>query len=134
MTESKPLSRRTFLRTTAACGGVLAAGAAAPQTLAAGAGKTELGSGSVVLFQGDSITDAGRSRKSTGPNNFAALGRGYPLLLAAALTADHARLGLKVFNRGISGNKVPDLAARWQPDALDLNPDVLSILVGVNDI
>jgi len=129
------VTRRTFLRTTAtAAGGLLAAGAALPGARAAGTQKTELKPGSVVLFQGDSITDAGRNRRDDGPNGWAGLGRGYPMLLGAALLADHAGLKLKVFNRGISGNKVPDLAARWQQDALALKPAVLSILIGVNDI
>ena len=136
MSEPKAgtITRRMFLRTTAAAGGVLAAGAVPAKARADGAEKTELKRGSVVLFQGDSITDAGRSRQSSGPNNWAGLGRGYPALLGAALLADHAGLGLKVFNRGISGNKVPDLAARWKQDTLALKPAVLSILIGVNDI
>lgn len=134
MSQLTPLSRRTFLQATAAAGGCLAAGALLPGSRAEGAEKATLKPGSVVLFQGDSITDAHRSRKRTGGNDFAALGRGYPLLLGAALLADHAAAGLKVFNRGISGNKVPDLAARWQSDTLALKPAVLSILVGVNDI
>ena len=41
---------------------------------------------------------------------------------------------MQVYNRGISGNKVPDLAARWQADCIDLKPNLLSILIGVNDI
>ena len=88
----------------------------------------------VILFQGDSITDAGRDRKATAANDNAGLGRGYPYLLAGALLADHPQLKLRIFNRGISGNKVPDLAARWQEDAVSLKPNVLSILIGVNDI
>ena len=62
------------------------------------------------------------------------LGRGYPFHLAGQLLADHASLGLQTYNRGISGNKVPDLEARWQKDCLDLKPGVLSILIGVNDL
>jgi len=88
----------------------------------------------VFLFQGDSITDAGRHRGSDGANDGAALGGGYPRLVASRLLADRPRDGLRVYNRGISGNKVPDLAARWEADALALEPDVLSILIGVNDI
>ncbi|MBU6302015.1 MAG: SGNH/GDSL hydrolase family protein [Verrucomicrobia bacterium] len=90
--------------------------------------------GSVVLFQGDSITDAGRDRNQPAANNAMALGRGYPLLAAAGILEEHPKLQLKVLNRGISGNKVPDLEARWQQDCLDLKPAVLSILIGVNDI
>jgi lysophospholipase L1-like esterase len=128
------VTRRTFIESTVAAGGALAASAALPQERASAAERIELPPGSVVLFQGDSITDAGRDRKALGPNDPSALGRGYPCLLAAALLADHPRTQLKVYNRGISGNKVPDLAKRWQEDTLALRPNLLSILIGVNDI
>ena len=88
----------------------------------------------VLLFQGDSITDAGRDRTVTTPNAIRALGAGYPLLLYAMLRERHPERDLQVFNRGISGNVVPDLQARWQGDTLDLKPDILSILIGVNDV
>jgi lysophospholipase L1-like esterase len=92
-------------------------------------------SNDVVLFQGDSITDAGRNRKAgTEPNNQAGLGSGYAWLAAAQLLTGRPKDGLKVFNRGISGHKVFQLAERWQRDCLDLKPNVLSILIGVNDI
>ncbi|NND96530.1 MAG: SGNH/GDSL hydrolase family protein [Pirellulaceae bacterium] len=90
--------------------------------------------GSVVLFQGDSITDAGRDRKNQQANNGRSFGRGYPMLIASGLLRDHASSNLKIFNRGISGNKVPDLEKRWDTDCIDLQPDLLSILIGVNDI
>lgn len=139
MDQSTPrfsnIDRRSFIGSGLAAGGALVAGfgGLVPQNArAAQCGK--LKSKSVVLFQGDSITDAGRSRKSTGPNRQDALGRGYPLFAAAGLRADHPALDLQIFNRGISGNKVPDLDARWDDDCLKLKPDVLSILIGVNDI
>lgn len=87
----------------------------------------------VVLFQGDSITDCGRSRERPGPNSAESLGRGYAFLAAANLLADFPGGSLQVFNRGISGNKVTDLADRWKSDCLDLRPTVVSILIGVND-
>ena len=87
----------------------------------------------VVLFQGDSITDCGRSRERPGPNSGDALGRGYVFFTAAKLLADFPGGSLQVFNRGISGNKITDLADRWKPDCLDLRPTVVSILIGVND-
>lgn len=90
---------------------------------------------STILFQGDSITDAGRDRRSEGnANNKNALGRGYVYSIATQLLADRAGDGLKIYNRGISGHKVFQLADRWDKDCLDLKPDVLSILIGVNDI
>jgi len=89
----------------------------------------------VILFQGDSITDAWRFRKEEARPNFGpALGMGYVNLIASRLLAARAGTGLRIYNRGISGHKVFQLADRWQKDALDLKPDVLSILIGVNDI
>src|SRR5260370_6524050 len=86
-----------------------------------------------LLFQGDSITDAGRNRSAGAPNQADALGLGYPLRIASALLEQHPERELHCFNRGVSGNTVPDLDQRWQTDALDLKPDILSILIGVND-
>lgn len=93
----------------------------------------DLAPGSVVLFQGDSITDAGRDRDATGPNSARGLGPGYAFLAASRLLRDHAGADLQCYNRGISGNKVFQLADRWEEDCLALEPDVLSILIGVND-
>lgn len=89
--------------------------------------------GTVVLFQGDSITDAGRNRASADANSAGALGSGYPLLVTSAVLAARPGAALRFYNRGISGNKVPDLQQRWTTDTIDLKPDVLSILIGVND-
>jgi len=115
------MNRRDFIATSAALAAT--AGWQAPTAKKA----------TVVLFQGDSITDCGRDRNSKDANSAGALGTGYPLLVSAAALAAHADRELKFFNRGISGNKVPDLEARWRTDTLDLQPDVLSILIGVND-
>jgi len=87
----------------------------------------------VVLFQGDSITDAGRDRSVAGPNVATGLGTGYPLLIAAETLASQPTRELLFYNRGVSGNTVPDLQARRQSDTLDLQPDIVSILIGVND-
>ena len=87
----------------------------------------------VILFQGDSITDAGRNRSAAGENNASALGGGYPLLAASHMLRAHPDGALKVFNRGVSGDKIPALQARWDADTIALRPDILSILVGVND-
>ncbi|HZC25916.1 MAG TPA: SGNH/GDSL hydrolase family protein [Actinopolymorphaceae bacterium] len=83
-----------------------------------------------VLFIGDSITDAGRDRSD--PDH---LGGGYAALVAAYAqnpTADQLAK-VRFANRGISGNRVRDLRARWQTDCLDLAPDVVSIMIGIND-
>jgi lysophospholipase L1-like esterase len=87
--------------------------------------------GARILFQGDSITDGNRGRNAD-PNHI--LGHGYQFILSAKYGAELAERHLTFINRGVSGNKVSDLAKRWQTDTLDLKPDVLSILVGVNDL
>ncbi len=89
--------------------------------------------GDTLLFQGDSITDAGREKEQQLPNRPASFGSGYAFLAASALLNALPRKNLTIFNRGISGNKVFQLAERWQQDCLDLEPNVLSILIGVND-
>ncbi|MFF4340585.1 SGNH/GDSL hydrolase family protein [Kitasatospora sp. NPDC001540] len=76
-----------------------------------------------VLFQGDSITDAGRDRAR--PDD---LGRGYAAMVAAALPGTPT-----VLNRGIGGNRLVDLRARWDADTLAHRPDLVSLLIGVND-
>ncbi len=94
-----------------------------------------IGKGDTVLFQGDSITDAGRNRsREDQPNDRAMLGNGYAFLTAAQLMATQCDPALKIYNRGISGNKVFQLAERWDKDCLALKPNVVSILIGVNDI
>lgn len=86
----------------------------------------------LILFQGDSITDCGRSREAEVAN--VGLGSGYANMIATDLLARKPEMDLRFFNRGISGNRVVDLYARWKIDALHLKPNVLSLLVGVNDI
>jgi lysophospholipase L1-like esterase len=87
--------------------------------------------GGTLLFQGDSITDAGRDRDDREAN--AGLGHGYTFLAAAQLLDDHAAEDIQIYNRGVSGDKAFQLADRWEADCLKLRPDLLSILVGVND-
>ncbi|MEL6593419.1 MAG: GDSL-type esterase/lipase family protein, partial [Bacteroidota bacterium] len=89
--------------------------------------------GQTVLFQGDSITDGGRRRNNGGANSPQALGSTYPVLVTSELLGQHIDKEVKFYNRGISGNKVFQLAERWQEDCLDLQPDILTILIGVND-
>jgi lysophospholipase L1-like esterase len=96
--------------------------------------KVTPGKGNVILFQGDSITDAGRNREDGNFNSQGALGWGYSLLAGADLLEKYPKLDLKIYNRGVSGNKVYQLAERWDKDCLDLKPDIVSILIGVNDI
>jgi len=125
---SPELSRRDFVTAAAAT-----VGAALWPAGAIAAEPATPPDATVVVFQGDSITDCGRDRRASEPNVASALGTGYPLLIAAAALAQHPDRGLRFYNRGVSGDKVPDLQQRWVVDVLDLKPDVLSVLVGVND-
>ena len=104
----------------------------------------KLEANSVILFQGDSITDGGRDRtppnynttnadRSSEYNDFNVLGCGYPLLAATNLLFHHPAKRFRIFNRGISGNKVFQLAERWEEDCIQIKPSVLSIMIGVND-
>lgn len=81
------------------------------------------------LFQGDSITDGGRGRTAD-PNHV--LGHSYAFSLGSRLAADFPELELEFFNRGCGGDSHIEMEKRWQADTLDLNPDVLSILIGIN--
>jgi acyl-CoA thioesterase I len=89
--------------------------------------------GSTVLFQGDSITDCGRGRNDDAPNSLGALGQGYPKMAAGRLLKERPGDALKILNRGVGGNRIVDLYARWKSDAINLAPDLISILIGVND-
>jgi lysophospholipase L1-like esterase len=83
-----------------------------------------------VLFQGDSITDGNRGR-SLDPNHI--LGHGYAFIIAARHGAAFPERKLDFTNRGVSGNTVLDLEKRWSKDTLALKPDLLSVMIGVND-
>jgi lysophospholipase L1-like esterase len=95
--------------------------------------RTVLAQDDVVLFQGDSITEWGRDKSKTKPNDFGSLGSGYVLLTATNVLREYATKNLKIYNTGVSGNKVFQLADRWDNDTLMLKPNVLSVMVGVND-
>ncbi len=93
-----------------------------------------LNSNDTILFQGDSITDCGRARDSQEtPNHLGALGQGYAMMASADLLAAMPAADLQCYNRGISGNRIVDLYARIKSDLINLKPNVLSILIGVND-
>jgi acyl-CoA thioesterase I len=81
-----------------------------------------------MLFIGDSITDCARGED---PEH---LGNGYVRIICDYLRAKDPARAPQIINRGISGNKVTDLANRWQVDVLDLEPDLVSIMIGVNDV
>ena len=83
-----------------------------------------------ILFQGDSITDGNWGRYFD-PNHI--LGHGYVFIIAAKHGALWPERQLEFMNRGVSGNCVRELQARWQADVIDLKPDLLSVLTGIND-
>lgn len=126
-------SRRDFIRTIGLTG---LAAMSLPEILSASetiepSGEINKNKGLTILFQGDSITDGNRTRNNDWNH---LMGHGYQYLIASRLWYDYPEKELMFYNRGISGNRVRDLDNRWQKDALDLKPDVLSILIGVNDV
>jgi lysophospholipase L1-like esterase len=128
-------NRRSFIKN--ATVGTLA-GLTLPQIVSsafaeAGVKKIKLNVNDVILFQGDSITDSGRDRKQTGVNTTTGMGTGYALLAGSNLLLHNPEKNLQIYNRGISGDKVFQLADRWDAECLQLKPNVLSILIGVND-
>jgi lysophospholipase L1-like esterase len=134
--ENQKDNRRNFIKK-AAIGGLMAI--SIPEILSAAmvtAGKVkkyQLNNDNIILFQGDSITDSGRNKTDTGYNNSRVLGTGYPMLAAAYLLEKYPSKNLKIYNKGISGNKVFQLAERWDKECIEIKPDILSILIGVND-
>ena len=91
--------------------------------------KIELTPGQTLLFIGNSITDADRDSPPYKPFGF-----GYVHFIANFLLAKYPTYNLNIINRGISGNSIRDLKNRWKKDCLEHNPDILSILIGVNDV
>jgi lysophospholipase L1-like esterase len=87
--------------------------------------------GPTFLFQGDSITDGNRARNNDWNH---IMGHGYQYIISSKLWYDFPQKNFCFFNRGVSGNKVTDLLERWQKDTIEIQPDVLSILIGVNDL
>ena len=89
--------------------------------------------GSKLVMIGDSITDCDRSRP-VGEGLFGAEGKGYVGLVKGLLGAIYPDKKIRVVNMGLSGNTVRDLDKRWQSDVVDLKPDWLSIMIGINDV
>jgi acyl-CoA thioesterase-1 len=89
---------------------------------------TPLRSGDLLLFQGDSITDGGRSGSADG------LGSGYVAMVRGLMAARHPDLEVRFANRAVGGDRTSELLERWQADCLVLRPQVLSIKIGVNDV
>jgi lysophospholipase L1-like esterase len=90
--------------------------------------------GARILFQGDSITDMGRSRDPNTTDKNHIHGHSFVFVIAGQLGLEMPDRRLEFINRGLSGNTVADLKTRWQVDAIEAKPDVLSVLIGVNNV
>jgi lysophospholipase L1-like esterase len=91
---------------------------------------------SKILFIGDSITDCGRDASGEvcpWLPSFG-LGQGYVSMIYGWLGAAYPEAGLRILNKGVSGNTVSDLAERWEEDVLAHRPDVLCVMIGINDV
>ena len=82
-----------------------------------------------ILFQGDSVTDAGRDRSQ--PSD---MGFGYPKYASAMIEDAFPDIDFAFVNLGISGNRTEDLVARMQSDFIEIQPDIVSIMIGINDV
>jgi lysophospholipase L1-like esterase len=128
--KNQLISRKSFLKSSVMAGAFL--GLNAPSAWSYTNYQTDLEPTKLrFLFQGDSITDGNRGRNED-PNHI--MGHGYAFSVASRIGADFPESGFSFFNRGISGDTVDDLDRRWKTDTLDLKPDVLSLLVGINDV
>ena len=137
------LDRRNYLKTSVvAVNAIIISGTTTAQTGATDNKQSEGNSssyrlpvfkkGSRLLFQGDSITDMNWGRNEKDRNHY--LGHSYVYLIAARLGVDMPEAKLDIYNRGMSGHTVGDLRKRWGKDAIAMLPDLLSILIGTNDV
>jgi lysophospholipase L1-like esterase len=133
------VDRRSFLTGSALVAGAATLGSTlnadddhSPPTGHDGHRLPELKKGTRLLFQGDSITDMKWGRNEKDRNHY--LGHSYVYLIAARLGVEMPTAQLDFYNRGISGHKIADLKSRWQKDAIEMEPDVLTILAGINDV
>ena len=121
------LKRRDFLKATVLTS---AATLVIPEVAEASSAMVNPTKGYTFLFQGDSITDGNRTRNNDWNH---VMGHGFAYLIASRLWFDQPEKEFHFFNRGISGNKITDLSARWETDTLNLKPDLINLLVGIND-
>ncbi len=89
----------------------------------------------ILLMTGDSVTDCGRSAAGESANNtIEGMGNGYVSLVKTYLNAFYPELGLRIINKGIGGNRTTDILNRMEQDHLSFKPDVISIMIGINDV
>ncbi len=93
----------------------------------------EIKQGEKLLFVGDSITDCGRDRP-LGEGTGDSLGSGYVSYVDALLQSVYPDRSIRLVNKGISGNTVRDLEARWHADVVEQSPDWLVLMIGINDV
>ncbi|QHT65495.1 SGNH/GDSL hydrolase family protein [Rhodocytophaga rosea] len=125
-------NRRNFIKQITALGTVASLAPSLTEAMPVVEAKARKeGEGYTFLFQGDSITDGNRTRNNDWNH---IMGHGYAYIIASKLGYEFPGKGFHFYNRGISGNKIPDLATRWKTDTLDIKPNVLSILIGINDV
>lgn len=93
----------------------------------------KLEKGSILIMTGDSVTDCDRTYDAV-PAGWNSFGNGYVSLVNAALTGLAPESRIAVYNKGVSGNTIVDLKERWQRDVLDLHPDYVSVMIGINDV
>ncbi|WP_205748111.1 SGNH/GDSL hydrolase family protein [Dyadobacter luticola] len=122
--------RRDFLRSAVAGTALTALFSENGFAETAGTHISKPADGITILFQGDSITDGNRTR-NTDWNHV--MGHGFAYIIASKLWYDYPEKGLHFLNRGVSGNRITHLAERWQTDTIEMQPDFLNILVGIND-
>jgi lysophospholipase L1-like esterase len=130
MEYTKNASRRNFLKQASVLGATVMAIPAGLELFSSCQNPKRKDMDYTFLFQGDSITDGNRSRN---PDWNHVLGHGYAYLIAARLWFDFPTKGFHFLNRGVSGDQVTDLKQRWPEDSIELQPNLISILVGVND-
>lgn len=92
----------------------------------------KLETGSILLFNGDSITDCGRARPVGGAPY--GLGSGYPSLVDGMLTSCCPEKRIRILNNAVSGDTIRQMAARWQEDTLAHEPDWVAVMIGINDV
>ena len=127
------INRRSFLKKSTIAAGLPLVGCAPQVSNTETVLYSKINQGDIILFQGDSITDSSREKEKELPNSPNSMGKGYAFLAASKLLKTLPKENLTIYNRGISGNKVNQLSDRWDKDALELKPDWISILIGVND-